>query len=389
MVFINYDLKAIYIHNVKCGGCYVRTILNKYYNFNEITNNLHNNYENFFDNINDINYNYDTDKHTIRKFGKIRYFLSHQDIDSKIFEDFFTFTFVRNPYEKIISAYYYLKRILNESGNIKTRNTKENPDYFINFNTFIKNYNLVNNISYYHAFITQYEQLLNYNGKINISYIGKLDNLDNDLINILSILNIKDIKHINEIYNSVKYNKSEKNINIANEYDEESFLFVNNFFKKDFETFNFEKYKTYEEFQNRYLLPSNESSKNSEILQIYYPKEIFSYVDNYKNICIIFHNILLKDEIIEKYKTIFDTILNLLENTANNYIIKREINNIKNTFNELIKIEILEKNKNFDFIKNNFFCLNYEYLKNDFFICKKCSYKSFNILSKIVHNYLC
>ena len=44
----------------------------------------------------------------------------------------------------------YLKRRL-ENDNNTIRGLEENPDYFEDFNIFIKNYKDVNNISFFHA----------------------------------------------------------------------------------------------------------------------------------------------------------------------------------------------------------------------------------------------
>jgi hypothetical protein len=109
MVQINDELKATFIHIPKCGGVMTRTMLRKYYTFYypKQIDESHFDYSLFVDNLNQLPHNYSV--HTIRKFGKYRYLYSHQCFDKKWFDDHIIFTFVRNPYVRLYSAYAYLK----------------------------------------------------------------------------------------------------------------------------------------------------------------------------------------------------------------------------------------------------------------------------------------
>jgi mannosyltransferase OCH1-like enzyme len=262
MVYINNELQVIYMHIPKCGGCYVRELLIEYYDFYRgFSNSIHSNYSDFFDDLNYIQLQYDTDLHTIRKFGKYRYVCSHQLFNKVKMDLYFKFTFVRNPYEKIYSAYLYLLRSMQESNYVKIRNTPENSEYYVDFNIFIKNYKYVNNIAWFHAFITQYDQIIDFSGNINFQYIGKTENLDNDLLEVLNIIGIPEIKHIPELYFYHKQNASDYKIPIHEAYNEETFNFVNEFFAKDFEIFGYQKFNTFVEFKNYYI----EKHKNTKI----------------------------------------------------------------------------------------------------------------------------
>lgn len=256
-MFINYELNAIFFHNVKCGGNFICNIINSF-NFNETCIDNHNNYINFVDNesyVKDIKY-----KHTIRKLGKYRYFYSHQDINIEIMNNFFKFIFVRNPYTRLLSAYLYLKRKISETDNNTINMLTENPEYFTDFNIFVKNYKNVNNISFFHAFIPQFEHIIDFSNNCNFQFIGKTEQLNNDLIDIFTFLNIKNIANI--FFNN-KNNESEYEKNITQYYNEETFYFVNEFFKKDFEIFSYEKYNTFQEFN----IAFNNLPKNTPLLK--------------------------------------------------------------------------------------------------------------------------
>ena len=381
MVFINNKLKAIYLHNVKCGGCYMRNILETYYGFAEPHMSLHNKYAEFFENPNDIRLNEDTDKHTIRKMGKYRYFYSHQDLNKELFDTYFIFIFVRNPYDKIYSAYLYLVLRLQESNYTKIRGTTENPDYFVDFNTFIKNYKNVNNISYYHAFIKQYEHLLDYSNNIKIQYIGSVENLDNEFINILNILNIKEILHNkNLFYNKRKNVSNTSNKNITDEFNEETFHFVNEYFEKDFEVFGYKKYDSWEEFKNMHNNTNNNNNSNLPSNQLN---------QSYKDTSINIYNNLIQENLFLKYENIINNLLDGITSYTN-YNTKNELKTMNTEIQHLYKEkdELILKNKNTNKnIIDNLFELN----KNTHtqIKCIQCGFIAFNNLAYKAHDYFC
>jgi len=375
-MFINHELKAIFLHNPKCGGIYITNILLYNYKFEIMNHENHPNYEEFIS-PRKINIDEDTDKHTIRVYGKYRFFYSYEDTNKKLLENYFIFTFVRNPYEKIFSAYQYLKRVLK---NEKIRNTYENNYYFENFNIFVKNMYNVNNISFFHAFIPQYEQLMNYSNRININYIGKTETLDYDFINILTILNINKIEHCENIYLNLKANSNDSlKKKITDEINEETFIFINKYFEKDFDIFDYKKYDSYEEFINNY-------SKENEVSIA--ETNISSYTKLYKELEIINYNLNSKNNLIEKLKKITFELLDGFQSYSNNFMLNRIVKNIRN---ELIDNIENTENKNVE--------KNYTYSKkllinniiSDLNIveCKKCRFKTFNILSEKTHNYFC
>ena len=243
-MLINYELNAIFFHSVKCGGNFCKNLLREY-NFIDICQNEHEKYSDFID---EADIKHMKDKHTIRKFGKYRYFYSHQNCNKEYMNNYFKFTFVRNPYSKLLSAYMYLKRRM-ENDNNTIRGLKDNPDYYIDFKNFVKNYKNVNNISFYHAFIPQYEHILDFSLNSNFQYIGKIENFNDELINIFSLLGLKELKCIDKIFNGEKRNETNYEKNVTEYFDEHIFSFVNHFFEKDFESFGYKKYDTFEEFK--------------------------------------------------------------------------------------------------------------------------------------------
>ncbi len=238
MCSINHDLKAIYIHLPKNGGLYVEDILTKHYGFKTLyfTRSDH---ENFIDPIE----GFDSKKLVngfikIRKQGIVRYFSTSSEhnektsMDEEKWNSYYKFTFVRNPYSKLVSAFKYLVQ-----------------DEAFQFEKFVENMDSLNNYIYTHAFISQYEHLLNSQNEIKLDFVGTFENLNEDLVKVLSNLGINKIKHGDYINKNIVINGSKKKVDYTTYYNENLIKIVNYLFDKDFEKFNYPKCNSVEELE--------------------------------------------------------------------------------------------------------------------------------------------
>jgi hypothetical protein len=250
MCSINHDLKAIFIHVPKTGGRYIEYILHKYYGFTIME--TKNEIQHFFNDIDDIELSnidyilYSSKEYplTISKKGLFRYYSMSEYINKKFnmdndkWKSYYKFTFVRNPYDRVFSSWKYCVK--------KKRCFSSFKDYiFTNYKHFENHIDFNNkNYIYLHGFISQYEQLVNKYKRLDINYIGRFENINNDLNIILTHLGIKNILHIDELQNNVKIN--ETNIYINNilayyydHYDDSILSKVNDLFFNDFKVFNY------------------------------------------------------------------------------------------------------------------------------------------------------
>ncbi|EAH6868293.1 alpha-2,3-sialyltransferase [Campylobacter lari] len=153
-------------------------------------------------------------------------------LDRNKFESYFSFGFVRNPYDRMVSAYHYLR---SGGGNLVDETwAKENIYKYNSFEEFVLN--LQNNderikiLSWMH-FVPQYKYLCDNDKNILVSFIGKFEKLDEDFKKILNILNRKD--------SLVHVNKS-KHYAYKDYYNYETYKIIREIYKNDFEIFDYD-----------------------------------------------------------------------------------------------------------------------------------------------------
>jgi len=227
MCSINHEKKSIFIHIPKTAGIYVRENLSNYYGFElfclkrpdhikicKTDVKLNKNNQLCFCNkaLSVLNY-YKTSKH-----------LSDlMDMDEEKWNTYYKFCFVRNPYDRIVSAWNY---------------TCQTEQLNISFNKYLKLKDIVNENEYFHVFFPQSKQLLNDKNEICFDFIGKYENLEDDLKKILITIGFKEdeINHTKMAKN--KRPHKSKNILIK---DQETLEMVNEICNSDFEILDYEK----------------------------------------------------------------------------------------------------------------------------------------------------
>jgi len=254
MVDINHKKNIIYFHIPKTAGSYITGILNGYYDFSNYNKlirpdfDIFNNYNKF--KVNELKDYLNIDAYSNRLFGINNYYSGSEDIinmttlDKKLWKEAFKFTFVRNPYTRFISSWNYILSNPKISENLldnETYSKFENLEYFIDHREEISDK------AYNHMFLTQYDHIIN-NEEINdMNFIGKQENLEDDLKEVLTKIGFKEINHTK----SVVVNKNKINYYYYKTYYTEFiFDFVNIHFKKDFEEFGYKKYDDYKDFLN-------------------------------------------------------------------------------------------------------------------------------------------
>ena len=212
MCSINHDLKAIYLHVPKTGGSYISSILSTYYGFKNYYLRRPDHVE--FTKIIDSS----VDKHENKLYGTYLYYSSSNELNRRMnmnlekWKSYKIFSFVRDPIKRLLSGYQYVQ----QHGYYKN----------INIEYFCRNAVKLNCWSYWHCFMPQHRHLVNEKNENVCYFVGKHENLENDLNKILNDFNLKIIhkpykKNITHQKRSIDYSSILNLINILIQEDKE------------------------------------------------------------------------------------------------------------------------------------------------------------------------
>ncbi|MGE0084018.1 MAG: sulfotransferase family 2 domain-containing protein [Desulfococcaceae bacterium] len=127
--------------------------------------------------------------------------------DEKKFSYYFKFSFVRNPWDRIVSSYLYAKKSYLKD--------KYHSLGFIalyeNFENFVINWVNRDNVNNHYFFFPQMKYITNLKGDIGLDFLGKYENIDSDfraicqkigIDAVLPLLNKTEHSHYSDYYSS-------------------------------------------------------------------------------------------------------------------------------------------------------------------------------------------
>ncbi len=148
-----------------------------------------------------------------------------------LWSDFFTFCFVRNPYNRLYSAYQYLKN----GGNLKKRDLHFQSRILCQsscFEEFVCDWLTRDSVYSYTHFIPQYEFIYD-NDECLVDYIGKFENLENEYQFLQGKLSLPDrLMHTNR-------SKLNTKTDISDLYSPEMAQKVREIYQNDFKLFGY------------------------------------------------------------------------------------------------------------------------------------------------------
>ena len=186
--------KFIFVHITKCGGTSVQNALEKYggeYLWKR-------------DEMRNENHQIIHPKHVLAE----KYSLT------KYWKNSFKFTFVRNPWSREISGYFYRKRMTDFRGTFEEHLASKN---FIN-------------LPLHHG--NQYNWLVSHNGKMELDFIGRFENFQEDFDIISDKIGIPQ--------QQLPYDNKTKHKHYTEYYNDETKQIVAEKYTKDIEYFGYE-----------------------------------------------------------------------------------------------------------------------------------------------------
>ncbi len=135
---------------------------------------------------------------------------------------YFKFTIVRNPWDRLVSAYFFLKK-----GGLSQEDRdwfNEELNSFADFDDFVKKWVNKQNIWKWHHFRPQYHYMLDKKGRIPLDFIGYFENLDQDFKYITNKIGISC---------DLPMNNKSKHKNYQNYYSEETKEIIRKVYSKD------------------------------------------------------------------------------------------------------------------------------------------------------------
>lgn len=170
-------------------------------------------------------------------------YVKYQHVTPETFNSFFKFSFVRNPWDRLVSEYNY-------------RHFLGHAAYQNGFRHFVLNQfpqpqddNYQNARDNYRHVIPQTSFLYDKNGKCLVDFVGRFESLQQDFDSICEKLNFDVIKlgHKNKTQKKnwlVKFQRlfklnNAKRKHYSEYYDNDTYDFVENFYKSDINNFNY------------------------------------------------------------------------------------------------------------------------------------------------------
>lgn len=166
----------------------------------------------------------------IDSFGHLPIKDVQEYMDEDKFNQMYKFTIVRNPYDRLISAYLYLKK--GGRGALIDLEYQKKIEKYKNFEDFVLNFFTTQDFMQMEHFIPQTEWLIDEAGVLKVDYIGYFETIEDEFeIIYRQIFSMSPQNHL-----------PRKNpTNVANEiqFSREMLNIINSIYLKDFELLNY------------------------------------------------------------------------------------------------------------------------------------------------------
>ena len=163
--------------------------------------------------------------------GSHRKIVDYKEIFSpNTFNSYYKFTFVRNPWDRLVSTFFFLK-----IGGLTEKDrvwAEKHLGTYEDFGVFVKEWLTEEHISNSLHFQQQHVFLEDDKGNIAVDFIGRFETIETDFLTITKRLGIN--------RSLQKTNVSERDLNYRSYYDDATRAIVGSIYAKDISLFNYE-----------------------------------------------------------------------------------------------------------------------------------------------------
>lgn len=156
----------------------------------------------------------------------------YEKISPESCANYFTFTFVRNPWDRAVSAYYYLL-----SGGAKKRDEKwvKLIKRYNSFDDFVLQWVCHENVQKIIHFVPQIKFIESVDGSVDLDYVGKFEDIESDLSEINRLLNCNE-----NIVLKLSRKKVSNRGDYRDYYSKESSEIIASVYSRDISVFGYE-----------------------------------------------------------------------------------------------------------------------------------------------------